>query len=80
MGLPNLDNGATLYGLVCELCHGADGQGGHADGAPITPGLTLAEAVSVVTGGRNTMAGFGGALSADNLRNVSAYAIGLVDE
>ena len=80
MGLPNLDNGATLYGLVCELCHGADGQGGHADGAPITPGLTLAEAVSVVTDGRNTMAGFGGALSADELRDVSAYAIGLVEE
>ncbi|MDE0372694.1 MAG: PQQ-binding-like beta-propeller repeat protein [Rhodospirillales bacterium] len=80
MGLPNLDNGATLYGLVCELCHGADGQGGHADGAPITPGLTLTEAVSVVTDGRNTMAGFGGALSADELRDVSAYAIGLVEE
>ena len=65
---------------MCELCHGADGQGGHADGAPITPGLTLPEAVSVVTEGRNTMVGFGGALSADDLRDVSAYAIGLVEE
>lgn len=79
-GLPNLDNGQTLYALVCELCHGTDGRGGHADGAPITPGLTLAEALPVVTEGRNTMPGFGTALSPDDLHDVSAYTIGLVEE
>ncbi len=80
MGLPDLGNGGTLYVLVCELCHGANGQGGHADGAPITPGLTLEEALPVVTEGRNTMPGFATALSPDDLRDVSAYTIGLVEE
>ena len=80
IGMPNLDNGETVYAQVCELCHGPDGQGGHAAGAALIPGRTLAEVVRVVTEGQNTMPAFGAALSVNDIRDVSGYAINLVRE
>ena len=80
IGQPNLDNGQVLYARACELCHGADGQGGHAEGAPINPGRTLAEVVGIVTDGQNAMPGFGASLAVNDLRDVSAYAMELVEE
>ncbi len=80
IGFPNIDNGETLYARTCDLCHGPDGQGGHAEGAPLLPGKTLVEVVGIVTAGQNTMPGFGASLSVNDIRDVSAYAIGLVDE
>ena len=80
IGLPNLDNGQRLQAQVCELCHGADGLGGHEVGAALMSGRTLAEVVGVVTEEQNTMPGFGAALSVNDIRDVNGYAIELVRE
>ena len=48
--------------------------------AALIPGRTLAEVVGVVTDGQNTMPEFGAALSVNDIRDESGYAIELVRE
>ena len=69
----DLANGQRLYDQACVLCHGADGKGGHGTGAPLDAVTDLGAAVQVIGTGRNTMPPFGTALTADEIRDVSAY-------
>jgi alcohol dehydrogenase (cytochrome c) len=74
----NLGNGATVYAATCVFCHGEEALGGHG-GGPTLANMTSAAAIAqVVTEGRNTMPGLGGALSADQIRDVSAYVLQLI--
>jgi alcohol dehydrogenase (cytochrome c) len=66
-------NGQRLYEQGCVLCHGTDGKGGHGTGAPLDAVTDLAAAVKVIGNGRNTMPPFGATLTAEEIRDVSAY-------
>jgi mono/diheme cytochrome c family protein len=55
------------------LCHGEDGKGGHGTGAPLDAVTDLASTVATIQSGRNTMPSFSATLTADEIRDVSAY-------
>jgi alcohol dehydrogenase (cytochrome c) len=74
-GAADLTNGATVYQAACLFCHGEEGAGGHGGGPTLANVATLGAAVQVVTEGRGEMPGFGGALSAEQIRDVSAYLL-----
>ncbi len=54
------------------LCHGT---GGHGVGAPLVGVSDLAAAIRTVTDGRNAMPPFDGSLTAEQVRDVSAYVV-----
>lgn len=74
-GRSDLAAGAELFRQTCLPCHGADGQGGHGGGTPLNaltePGIVSA----IVRDGRNDMPPFGAALTAEQIRDVSAYVV-----
>lgn len=72
-GTPDIANGNAVFTRGCALCHGEDGQGGHAEGVPIRAGRTLAEVTVIVSSGRNSMPAFAALLSASDIRDVAAY-------
>jgi len=57
------------------LCHGPDGQGGHGAGAPLDRVASVAAAIQTIESGRNNMPPFGGTLTAEQIRDVSAYVV-----
>jgi mono/diheme cytochrome c family protein len=56
-------------------CHGDDGMGGHNNGMPLNNLTDIRAAISVVTTGRNAMPAFNGALSPEQIRDVSGYIV-----
>jgi alcohol dehydrogenase (cytochrome c) len=74
-GLADLGNGRIVYEAACGFCHGAEGRGGHG-GGPTLAGMTSTGAVILtVNEGRNDMPGFGAALTAEQIRDVSAHVV-----
>jgi alcohol dehydrogenase (cytochrome c) len=71
----NLVRGRQLYAQACEVCHGADGKGGHGVGAPLTAATDLAAVVRTVTAGRSTMPPFSASFTPEQIRDVSAYVV-----
>jgi mono/diheme cytochrome c family protein len=70
----NLANGQAVYGQTCVICHGEDGTGGHGGGAPLDS-VDLATAIQTVADGRNMMPSFRGVLTAEQIRDVTAYVV-----
>ena len=73
--VPDLDNGRDLYEGACAFCHGFSGEGGLGGGVPLAAATDLAVVMERVRGGFNTMPGFGGAFSAEEIEDVSAYVV-----
>jgi alcohol dehydrogenase (cytochrome c) len=74
----NLANGETLYAATCVFCHGEEATGGHGGGPTLKNASSAAAVAQVVTDGRNSMPALGGALSAEQIRDVSAYVMRLI--
>ena len=69
----NTANGGAVFKSTCAICHGDTGQGG-AGGGPALTGATNADAVAaLVTNGRDQMPAFGSKLTAEQIRDVSAF-------
>jgi cytochrome c553 len=75
---PDLAKGAALYGQVCVACHAADGN----SNTPVNPKLAqqhpeyLAKQLQEFKSGKRenaVMLGFATALSAEDMRNISAW-------
>jgi quinohemoprotein ethanol dehydrogenase len=73
--LPDVTAGQRVYQQACVFCHGTDGKGDHG-GASIVAVRDLAAAMQTVTAGRNNMPSFRATLTADEIRDVSAYVVG----
>jgi mono/diheme cytochrome c family protein len=71
----NLAEGKRLFEQACVVCHGTDGKGGHGGGAPLDRLTDLTAAIQTVTAGRNDMPPFRATFTADQIRDVSAYAV-----
>src|SRR5690606_35760134 len=71
--------GRTVYETARTFCHGPEGEGGHGGGPAFSRGLTLGRIVQVVTEGRNDMPAFGAAISDDEIRDVAAYVLEMVE-
>lgn len=71
----NLAAGQQVFEQACVICHGADGKGGHGGGAPLGGVTDVGTAVRTVTTGQNDMPPFGATLTADQIRDVSAYVV-----
>jgi len=72
-GPANLVHGKDLYKHNCEPCHGADGSGGHGEGAPLTSKLTPATVYATADGGRKSMPSFHGVLTPEDIRDVAHF-------
>ena len=72
----DVEAGRQLFQQACAVCHGDDGKGGHG-AAPSLERLTDFDlAVRTVTEGRNTtMPAFRGVYTAEQIRDVSAFAV-----
>ena len=73
--IADTDNGRTLYEGACAFCHGIEGEGGHGGGIPLTAATELDSVMLRVRDGFNTMPGFGGAFTEDEIQDVSAYVV-----
>jgi mono/diheme cytochrome c family protein len=71
----NLDAGKRLYEQACVACHGADGKGGHGNGAPLDSVKDLTAVVQTVTVGRNGMPPFSATFTPEQIRDISAYVM-----
>jgi quinohemoprotein ethanol dehydrogenase len=71
----NAANGKLVYDETCVICHGPDGLGGHGGGAPLNSVASIAMAMQTIEAGRNTMPPFAGVLTAEQIRDVSAYVV-----
>jgi mono/diheme cytochrome c family protein len=74
-GIADLENGATVYEAACLFCHGEEGIGGHGGGPTLANVPTVGTAILIVNEGRGDMPAFGAALTAEQIRDVSAYVI-----
>jgi alcohol dehydrogenase (cytochrome c) len=74
-GDPDYAAGEALFKQTCMPCHGDDGMGGHNNGMPLNNLTDIRAAISVVTTGRNAMPTFNGALSPEQIRDVSGYIV-----
>jgi quinohemoprotein ethanol dehydrogenase len=74
-GDADIDSGLAVYQAACTFCHGDEGEGGHGGGPAFADALTLGAVIQVVAEGRNDMPAFGGALTPEQIRDVSAYVI-----
>ena len=71
--------GRAVYDVACTFCHGEDGSGGHGGGPTLLTQKDAATVTQIVTAGRGDMPAFGTALSAEQIRDVSAFVIGGFD-
>ena len=68
------DKGKAVYAEACTFCHGADGTGGH--GGKTLKGLMDTSAITtIVDNGRNEMPGFADLLSEQQMADVAAYVV-----
>jgi alcohol dehydrogenase (cytochrome c) len=74
-GQVDVVNGEALYEETCVICHGVDGKGGHGGGPPLNELADVAAALNVITAGRNNMPPFGQTLTAEQIRDISAYVV-----
>lgn len=74
-GTPDYSAGETVFRQSCLPCHGEDGRGGHNNGMPLNNLRDIREAIRVVTTGRNAMPAFHGALTPEQIRDVSGYVL-----
>jgi alcohol dehydrogenase (cytochrome c) len=74
-GPANLDNGRAVYDAACLFCHGEQGEGGHGGGPTLAAATGAGVVAQLVAEGRNDMPAFEGALSAEQIRDVSAYVV-----
>jgi quinohemoprotein ethanol dehydrogenase len=74
-GEADLASGRRTFDWACSACHGADGRGGHGGGAPLDRVAGLAATMRTVTYGLNNMPPFANALTAEQIRDVSAYVV-----
>jgi alcohol dehydrogenase (cytochrome c) len=72
-GEPDLANGKAVYDTACLACHGEQGEGGHGGGPTLAEASSFGAVLQVVSEGRNDMPPFSGALSAEQIRDVSAH-------
>jgi alcohol dehydrogenase (cytochrome c) len=79
---PDLANGATMFSIACQACHGQDGQGGHMDvvGAPLTNALSVQHIMTVATTGLGEMPPFGPVFTPEQLHDIAAYVVELVKD
>ncbi|MEK9648514.1 MAG: c-type cytochrome, partial [Gammaproteobacteria bacterium] len=54
-------------------CHGDDGMGGHNNAMPLNNVSSITEVVTIVSTGRNQMPNFTGALTPEQIRDVSGF-------
>jgi PQQ-dependent dehydrogenase (methanol/ethanol family) len=69
----DLARGKEIYASICLACHGEDGQGGHAEGAPIPVEATIEHIFTTATRGGQKMAPFGEAFTPAELKSVASY-------
>ena len=69
----NADRGAEVYTTACVACHGEQGEGGHGGGPSLKAQRNAIVVLQIVAEGRNSMPALGGALSAEQIRDVAAY-------
>jgi len=74
----DLTRGKQIYEQACVVCHGADGKSGHGVGAPLNSLKDLAAAIRTVSTGRNSMPPFSATLTPEQVRDVSAYVVGVL--
>jgi quinohemoprotein ethanol dehydrogenase len=74
----NIARGEQIYKQTCVACHGTDGKGDHG-GASLVGMKDLAAAIQTVTAGRNTMPPFGSAFTPEQIRDVSAYVVDVLN-
>jgi mono/diheme cytochrome c family protein len=65
--------GKVVYDTACVFCHGERGEGGHGGGKTLTSATNTDLIVQIVSEGRNTMPPLGASLTAQQVRDVSAY-------
>jgi cytochrome c oxidase subunit 2 len=69
-----IDAGKELYRMTCQVCHGAEGQGGI--GLPlvgVTARKPIEEHRAIVARGRGSMPAFGASLTPEEIEAVIAY-------
>ena len=67
------DNGAAIYAINCQACHGASGEGGAGNGIALQ-GLRFDEMLlNSVLDGKNYMPAYGDTLSDQELADVVAH-------
>lgn len=64
---------------TCVVCHGDSGRGGTHGGKPLTSVLTNEAITTIVRNGRNDMPAFGSSLSPEQLQDLSAYVLELIN-
>ncbi len=69
----DVERGESVYKQACVLCHGPEGRGGHGGGAPLDHVENFLSTVQNIRLGRNSMPAFAGTLTAEQIRDVSAY-------
>lgn len=74
-GPPNVVAGKQLYAQACEVCHEADGKGGHGAGASLVALKDLAATIQTVTEGRNSMPAFRVNFTPEQIRDISGYVV-----
>jgi quinohemoprotein ethanol dehydrogenase len=74
-GEPDFAAGETLYKQTCLPCHGDEGLGGHNNAMPLNNLAAIGEVITIVSTGRNAMPTFTGALSPEQIRDVSGYVV-----
>ena len=74
-GEPDYAAGESLFKQTCMPCHGDDGMGGHNNGMPLNNLTDIRTAITVVTTGRNAMPVFKGALTPEQIRDVSGFVV-----
>ncbi len=69
--------GGEFYTQICITCHGETGEGGLHGDAPslVNKSLTAEAVVNIVTNGRNQMPPFGGSYTPDQINDLAAYII-----
>jgi alcohol dehydrogenase (cytochrome c) len=74
-GEPDFTAGETLYKQTCLPCHGDDGLGGHNNAMPLNNLSAIGDVITIVSTGRNAMPTFTGALTPEQVRDVSGYVV-----
>lgn len=74
-GDPDYESGQTLFQQTCLPCHGEDGMGGHNNALPLNNMKDIRDVITMVSTGRNNMPNFTGALSPEQIRDVSGFVV-----